>query len=280
MLDSNAIRYATGGDGTVRLLDGIKSYDVDTGRIVLDDGRVWDSHTTCFNQLISGCTRPQADRYDKYCWVCQKEINKIDEEQRRTESFQKRINGAVAAGALPDDFTTWRRKTMVACQAAAFNECNTDYERNVWIHGLAGRGKTEVTYNVIMQALENGIPAAFVEAKYLPEISKQHNRRRYIESARLLILDDIGKMFLSEYAAADLHSLLSVRNKNHLRTIVTAEDRVINMQVVRLTAAQFSKDLSAATAGRYGNSTVERLSWKGNMCVAYEMVGDNLRRAT
>jgi hypothetical protein len=93
-----------------------------------------------------------------------------------------------------------------------------------------------------------------------------------------LVLDDIGKMPLNEYSAGDLHALLSIRNKNHVRTIVTAEDMVINNVVVKMTASQFSKNLSAATAGRYGNSTVERLSWKGNMCVAHEMVGDNLRR--
>jgi len=278
------IRYATGGSGTVELLQGkdlrVESFDVDTGRMVLSDGRVWDSYTTCHNQLISGCTRKQADAYDGYCHQCQHEINKVREEQARKERFLEKIKEAITIGGLPDDFETWKPRGLVACQAVAFNECNIEYERNVWLHGLAGRGKTEVTYNVIMQALENGVTAAFIEAKYLTETSKQHNRRRYLESARLLILDDIGKMFLSEYAAADLHALLSVRNKNHARTIVTAEDRVINNQVVKLTAAQFAKDLSAATNGRYGNSTVERLSWKGNICKGIEMIGENLRRAS
>ena len=286
-LDSEP-RYATGGSGTVELMRGkdasgkdisVVSFDVDTGRMELSDGRVWDSYTTCYNQLINGCTRKQADAYDGYCYSCQHEINKIREEQDRKELFLSKIKEGITIGGLPDDFEAWKPRGLVACQSVALNECNMDYERNIWLHGLAGRGKTEVTYNVIMQALENGVTAAFIEAKYLAETSKQHNRRRYLEGARLLILDDIGKMFLSEYAAADLHALLSIRNKNHARTIVTAEDRVINNQVVKMTASQFSKDLSAATNGHYGNSTVERLSWKGNVCKGIEMIGENLRRA-
>ena len=271
-------RFATGGSGTVHLMSNVESFDVDTGHMVMDNGMVWDSYTTCFNQRINGCTGRLPNIMDTYCPKCQREQDKIERENDKKDKFTRSVQEAITAGALPDDFETWKPRSLVACQRIALDECNRDYNRNVWIHGLRGRGKTEVTYNVVYGAMRNGFTGAFIEAKHIQDAAREHNLWRHLERAKVLIIDDIGKMPITEYSAGNLHTLLSARNKNHVRTIVTAEDRVVNSAVVRLTAAQFTKDLGAATDGRYGGSTVERLSWRGNICVAHEMIGDNLRR--
>jgi len=263
-------RLATGGSGNVTLRDGIASFDVDTGVMILNDGRRWDSYTTCHNQLISGCTRKRADAYDNYCPPCQAEYDAESARQEMEEKYTRMVGEGMALGAIPDDFAKWKPSSLYAWQSAALNECRADYHRNVWIHGLPGVGKTEVAYHVIHGALSNGYTAAFIDAKELVDTGRQHNRRRAIEGAIVLVIDDLTKMYITEYSASDLHNVLNDRNKNKRRTIITSEK----------SGAAFAKDLAHKTDGRYGQSTIDRLSWKGNMCKGIEMIGDNLRRAT
>ena len=262
-------RYATGGSGTVELMAGVASFNVDTGRMVLDDGRVWDSYTTCHNQLFSGCTRKQVDAYNNYCHKCQAEYDAECAKQAQQELYKRLVGEGMAIGSIPDDFAKWKPSSLYAWQSAALNECKADYHRNAWIYGLPGVGKTEVAYNVIHNALSNGYTAAFIDAKELADTGRQHNRRKAIEGATVLVIDDLTKMYITEYSASDLHNVLNDRNKNKRRTIITSE----------INGAAFAKQLANKTDGRYGQSTIDRLSWKGNVCKGIEMIGENLRRA-
>jgi DNA replication protein DnaC len=265
---SDSKRYATGGSGTCILLDKVAAFDVDTGVMITPNGNTWNSYTDCLNSMVSGCTGKLRDIMDNYCPRCQREQDAIEAKQARDDRFKHMVGEAMALGAIPDDFAKWRPCGLYAWQSAALNECRADYHRNCWIYGTPGVGKTEVAYNVIHGAFLNGYTAAFIEAKEIAETCKQHNRRRNLETASVLVIDDMTKMYVTEYSASDLHNLLNDRNKNRRRTIVTSE----------VSGAKFAKELSSKTDGRYGISTIERLSWKGNVCKGIEMIGDNLRR--
>lgn len=260
-------RYATGGSGTVHLMSNVESFDVDTG-VMVYDGNTWNSYTDCINSMFSGCKGKLRDVMDNYCPRCQVEQDAIEAKQEREERFNHMVGEAMALGTIPDDFAKWKPCGLYAWQSAALNECKADYHRNVWIYGSPGVGKTEVAYNVIYGALSNGYTAAFIDAKDISDMSRQHNRLRAIQGATVLVIDDLTKMYVTEYSASELHNLLNDRNKNKKRTIITSE----------ISGAKFAKQLSAKTDGRYGQSTIDRLSWKGNVCKGVEMVGDNLRR--
>jgi hypothetical protein len=99
-------------------------------------------------------------------------------------------------------------------------------------------------------------------------MARNHNSRHGAARARLLVLDDISKMLVTDFSAGELHSLLSERHQSKLRTIVLSERK----------GNDFAAAMSAKTEKRFGASTVDRLSWKGAAVMAIEMRVENIRR--
>ena len=249
---------------------GISHID-EAGDMHYEDGRIW-RHGKCFNSIISGCTRDvDWDRGGtSYCRACALEYEREMENEQRREMFTRLCAEYESMGLLPKNFANYKAPGLYAWQSQALNDINSDYGRSVWLFADHGNGKTEVGKVALYNALRNAVTAAYVDCAGtgLSDMARNHNARHGAARARLLVLDDVSKMLITDYSAGELHSLLSDRHQNKLRTIVLSER----------SGKDFAVALAAKTEKRFGASTVDRLSWKGAPVMAIEMRGENIRR--
>jgi DNA replication protein DnaC len=149
------------------------------------------------------------------------------------------------------------------------SDIKSDYSRNVWLHAEKGNGKTWLAWTLLQGALWHGIPVAYIDCSGggLGSVCRNHNARKAAATVKTLVLDDVSRMYVTEYAAGELHNLLNDRNASHLRTLVFDQHD----------GKYFKRLLMEKTEGRYGASTVERLSRKGAPVIGIEMKGRNLR---
>lgn len=249
---------------------GISHID-ESGDMHFEDGRVW-KHGRCYNSIVSGCQR-EVD-WDRggtsYCRQCGIEYEQQIETQNKHEAFERLCGEYESVGLLPRGFAYYKAPGLYAWQSQALNDINSDYGRSVWLYAEHGNGKTEVGKVAIWNALRNAVSAAYVDCAGtgLSDMARNHNARHGAARARLLVLDDLSKMLISDYSAGELHSLLSERHQGKLRTIVLSER----------SGKDFAAALAAKTEKRFGASTVDRLSWKGAPVMSVEMRGENIRR--
>lgn len=249
--------------------NGISHIDA-TGNMHYEDGRVW-RHGKCYNSIISGC--PREVDWERggtsYCRQCAIEYEEDIEKQNKRDKFEQLCALYESMELLPKGFSNWTPPGMYPWQAAALADIRSDYTRNVWLHAEKGNGKTYVAYTVLQGALWHGIPVAYIDCSGtgLGSVCRNHNARKAAATVKTLVLDDVSRMYVTEYAAGELHNLLSDRNTAKLRTLVFDEK----------SGKHFRQLLQEKTEGRFGASTVERLSWKGAPVIAIEMKGRNLR---
>lgn len=251
---------------------GISHID-ELGNMHFEDGRIWQ-RGKCYNSIVNGCMR-DADWYTggvSYCAQCAAEYDAEIENEKQRERFARLCSDFESIRLLPRDFKHYKAPALYPWQASALTSINSDYARNVWLWGAHGNGKTEVGKIVLLSALRNGVSAAYIDCAGtgLSEITTHHNARIGAVRARLLVLDDISKMLITDYSAGEIHNILSERHQQKLRTIVLSEK----------SGKDFALALADKTEHRFGASTVDRLNTKGHPVLSIEMQGDNLRRKT
>ena len=233
---------------------------------IFPDGSIWRFETHCYGNPPGSCIRRHTPDTDPYCPTCSlayEDDVKREKQRERTEAI---LTAAYDCGALPGDFKRWHKKGLYPWQIAARDALYMNDDCSAWIQGAPGTGKTELAFSIIDMEVKRGKECAFATGREVVSATQEYARRRAYTQYDLLVIDDVDKFNMTEFACSELHYILDRRNRNHIRTVVTSEfsgKRVAQM---------------LGETGHYGRSTIERLSWPKRPCLKVEMKGDNLRR--
>ncbi len=140
-----------------------------------------------------------------------------------------------------------RNEIMSLCQSS----WGTDIKNAVLI-GPSGVGKSHLASAICYQAIQKGIPTAFITCfdlvNKLKRSSSKYTMTQYYSSVKLLCLDELGYVFPSQEQANDIFQIISKRSEI-ASTIVTTN----------LVPSQWGKIFEAATA----TAILDRLSLNG-----------------
>lgn len=139
----------------------------------------------------------------------------------------------------------------------------SDSQRTSWLvlGGTVGAGKTVAATWCITHAIERGMRARNILAVDLASISSFNEGADELAALRriqLLVVDDLGKERLSEYAAGIFFGVFDTRHQSMLRTVITTN----------LSAAEF-KARYAALADRINEDG--RMLWSSGVSLRKEV---------
>ncbi|MBI5144489.1 MAG: ATP-binding protein [Candidatus Omnitrophica bacterium] len=124
--------------------------------------------------------------------------------------------------------------------------------KNAVLIGPSGVGKSHLASAICYQAIQKGIPTAFITCfdlvNKLKRSSSKYTMTQYYSSVKLLCLDELGYVFPSQEQANDIFQIISKRSEI-ASTIVTTN----------LIPSQWGKIFEAATA----TAILDRLSLNG-----------------
>jgi DNA replication protein DnaC len=124
--------------------------------------------------------------------------------------------------------------------------------KNAVLIGPSGVGKSHLASAICYQAIQKGIPTAFITCfdlvNKLKRSSSKYTMTQYYSSVKLLCLDELGYVFPSQEQANDIFQIISKRSEI-ASTIVTTN----------LVPSQWGKIFEAATA----TAILDRLSLNG-----------------
>ena len=124
--------------------------------------------------------------------------------------------------------------------------------KNACLIGPSGVGKSHLASAICYQAIQKGIPTAFITCfdlvNKLKRSSSKYTMTQYYSSVKLLCLDELGYVFPSQEQANDIFQIISKRSEI-ASTIVTTN----------LIPSQWGKIFEAATA----TAILDRLSLNG-----------------
>lgn len=140
-----------------------------------------------------------------------------------------------------------RNEIMGLCQSS----WGTDVKNAVLI-GPSGVGKSHLASAICYQAIQKGIPTAFITCfdlvNKLKRSTNKYTMSQYYSTVKLLCLDELGYVFPSQEQANDIFQIISKRSEI-ASTIVTTN----------LIPSQWGKIFEAATA----TAILDRLSLNG-----------------
>jgi DNA replication protein DnaC len=153
----------------------------------------------------------------------------------------------------PEDFD-WkfnpqlpRNEIMALCQSSWGSDV-----KNAVLIGPSGVGKSHLASAICYQAIQKGIPTAFITCfdlvSKLKRSSSKYTMMQYYSNVKLLCLDELGYVFPSQEQANDIFQIISKRSEI-ASTIVTTN----------LVPSQWGKIFEAATA----TAILDRLSLNG-----------------
>ena len=124
--------------------------------------------------------------------------------------------------------------------------------KNAVLIGPSGVGKSHLASAICYQAIQKGIPTAFITCfdlvNKLKRSSSKYTMSQYYSTVKLLCLDELGYVFPSQEQANDIFQIISKRSEI-ASTIVTTN----------LIPSQWGKIFEAATA----TAILDRLSLNG-----------------
>lgn len=116
---------------------------------------------------------------------------------------------------------------LAYCKAYANNF--STHSVSLYLCGYAGLGKTHLALSIARTVLEQGYDVVYVSAQ---DAFDNVERERFgdadggtlqtLQSADLLILDDLGTEYISPYVSACLYSLINTRSNRSMPTIYTS----------------------------------------------------------
>ena len=140
-----------------------------------------------------------------------------------------------------------RSEIMNLCQSSWGSEI-----KNAVLIGPSGVGKSHIASSICYQAIQKGIPTAFITCfdlvNKLKRSSSKYTMSQYYSTVKLLCLDELGYVFPSQEQANDIFQIISKRSEI-ASTIVTTN----------LIPSQWGKIFEAATA----TAILDRLSLNG-----------------
>ncbi len=140
-----------------------------------------------------------------------------------------------------------RSEIMALSQASWGSEV-----KNAVLIGPSGVGKSHLASAICYQAIQKGIPTAFITCfdlvNKLKRSSSKYTMSQYYSTVKLLCLDELGYVFPSQEQANDIFQIISKRSEI-ASTIVTTN----------LIPSQWGKIFEAATA----TAILDRLSLNG-----------------
>ena len=140
-----------------------------------------------------------------------------------------------------------RSEIMNLCQSSWGSEI-----KNAVLIGPSGVGKSHLASSICYQAIQKGIPTAFITCfdlvNKLKRSSSKYTMSQYYSTVKLLCLDELGYVFPSQEQANDIFQIISKRSEI-ASTIVTTN----------LIPSQWGKIFEAATA----TAILDRLSLNG-----------------
>lgn len=126
--------------------------------------------------------------------------------------------------------TDTQRKCFARAKEYADNfDAHLSDGSGLFIAGSVGTGKTHLAAAISLQLLNQGVPVIFrtamdmlgdIKRAYSGEVSESAVLNEY-KQAKLLVIDDLGKERMTEWAAAVLYGIINARYENMLPTIVT-----------------------------------------------------------
>ena len=130
--------------------------------------------------------------------------------------------------------------------------------KNAVLIGPSGVGKSHIASAVCYEAIQRGIPTAFIPCfdlvNKLKRSTNKYSLLQYYSTVNLLCLDELGYVFPSQEQANDIFQIIS-RRSELVSTIVTTN----------LIPSQWGKIFEAATA----TAILDRLSLNGSF-ITYE----------
>ena len=188
--------------------------------------------------------------YECHCpeSVAQRALERAREASEEKRGNEIRLLEALRLSGVPERFVKAEHP-----QAESI-----DPKKNAYIFGGVGSGKTHLACAVLRR--EGG--GRFASAAGLIQELREHQSREYdaCKSARLLVLDDLGKQSSSDYASEQIFSLIDYRYSNLLPTIVTSN---------------YKPSALAQRLGEMGQAVVSRLTQDGQVV---ELDGQDRRR--
>ena len=140
-----------------------------------------------------------------------------------------------------------RSEIMALSQSSWGNEV-----KNAVLIGPSGVGKSHLASAICYQAIQKGIPTAFITCfdlvNKLKRSSSKYTMSQYYSTVKLLCLDELGYVFPSQEQANDIFQIISKRSEI-ASTIVTTN----------LIPSQWGKIFEAATA----TAILDRMSLNG-----------------
>ena len=139
----------------------------------------------------------------------------------------------------------------------AFNGSSWNQAKNLVLIGPSGFGKTHLATGLCYNAIQSGMPTAFITCSDLIEKLKRSSNKytllQYYSTIKLLCLDELGYVFPSQEQANDIFQIISKRSEL-VSTIITTN----------LTPSNWGKIFEASTA----TAILDRLSLNGKfICI-------------
>jgi DNA replication protein DnaC len=188
----------------------------------------------------------------------------LTREIKRIESLLKR-SGIKRIKRL-EDFDWKFNPQIPRSEVMSYNSSSwNNPPKNLVLIGPSGIGKTHLATGLCYNAIQSGIPTAFITCSDLIEKLKRSTSKyamlQYYSTVKLLCIDELGYVFPTQEQANDLFQIISKRSEL-VSTIITTN----------LVPANWGKIFEAATA----TAILDRLSLNGKFICVTD--GDTYRR--
>ena len=149
-------------------------------------------------------------------------INKyIAKNSNLSELMRKQTFENFDMGLFDGDEKVERVMKKACLDALEFSNNFDEEKSSLLIMGAAGTGKTFLSSCIANRALERGKTVYYVSAFQIFDMFEKIHFEKYINDADLLIIDDLGTEFVTQFTAAALFNLVNSRLIEEKSTVIS-----------------------------------------------------------